>query len=383
LNSSRRGSTRVSGPPNRDALDHVRVESPLDQEIHLTDPPGLLLEDVDEELADDPPLHLRIRHSGERGEEALAGIHGDEGHLEALPEGPLYLLALPLTEQTVVDEDAGEPITKSPVDQGGGDGRIHPPAEPAHGAAVSDLGADRLHGLVDKRFDGPGSAAAADPVDEVGQDPIAVFGVDHLRVELKAENRLPGVTDRGEGRILAGGQHLEVPRQAHHPIAVTHPDPAFGTALQIREERMPGFDLQQGAAVLVVAGHLHQTTEAAGQELEPVADAEDRKLELEDRRGHVRRPRIEDARGPTREDQSGGLPRPDLVETQAVGMDLAVDALLADPPGDELCVLRPEVQDQNPVAMSIGGHRGVCLFDGGGPEEDRCGRGGRRFYSIR
>jgi hypothetical protein len=363
--------------------DGPRTEtlSMMDQEVHPTDPPRLLLEDVDEELADDPPLRLRIRHAGQRGEEALAGVHGDQRRVEALPEGPLHLLALPPAKQAVVDEDAGQPVAEGPVDQGGRDGRIHPSAQPAHGAAVSDPGANRRHGLVDEGLHGPRSAAAADPVDEVGQDPIAVLGVDHLRVELEAEDRPPGVTDRGEGGVLAAGQHLEVPRQAHHAVAVTHPAPALGAALHLREEPMPGLDLQERAAVLVAAGRLHHTPEAVGQDLEPVADPEDGKPELEDRGVQVRGPRIENARGTAGEDQPSGIPRPHLFETQAVGMDLAVDALLPDPPRDQLCVLRPEVQDQDPVAMSIGGHRGVCLF--GGPEEDRCERGVPRFYSMR
>src|SRR6185295_18897880 len=58
----------------RGALDHVRVERSLGQEVDLAQLLRLLLEDPDELVADDPPLLLGVDHAGEAGQEALPRV---------------------------------------------------------------------------------------------------------------------------------------------------------------------------------------------------------------------------------------------------------------------------------------------------------------------
>jgi hypothetical protein len=47
---------------------------------------------------------------------------------------------------------------------------------------------------------------------------------------------------------------------------------------------------------------------------------------------------------------TGGCKTPDGVERDVEGVDLAVDVLLADAPGDQLGVLATEVEDQDHVS---------------------------------
>src|SRR6516165_11210893 len=52
-----------------DALDDIGIEGALGQEIGTAQALRLLLEDVDEEAADDLALLFRVGHAGERAEE--------------------------------------------------------------------------------------------------------------------------------------------------------------------------------------------------------------------------------------------------------------------------------------------------------------------------
>src|SRR5919109_1278019 len=67
---SSRGAVR-----RRAALDDVGVEGALGQEADVLDAPGLVLEDVDEDVADQPPLFLGVGDAGQGPEEAVAGVH--------------------------------------------------------------------------------------------------------------------------------------------------------------------------------------------------------------------------------------------------------------------------------------------------------------------
>ena len=58
----------------------------------------------------DLALLLGVGHAGEFGEEALAGVNGDNVQPELLTHGLLDLGELAFAQDAVVDEDAGEPV---------------------------------------------------------------------------------------------------------------------------------------------------------------------------------------------------------------------------------------------------------------------------------
>ena len=85
-------------------------------------------------------------------------------------------------------------------------------------------------------------------------------------------------------------------------------------------------------------------------ELRAVADAEDRHAELEDApAGSSARPRRRPTIGPPESTMPIGAIARELRRSarERVRMDLAVDALLADPARDQLRVLRAEIEDED------------------------------------
>ncbi len=74
------------------------------------------------------------------------------------------------------------------MDERGGDGGVDAAGEGADDVAVAHLLADALDALGDEVRGRPVAAAAADAVEEVLDDLLALGGVDDLGVELEAEH---------------------------------------------------------------------------------------------------------------------------------------------------------------------------------------------------
>ena len=67
---------RVGRPVGRGAaFDHVGVQRALGQKLRVLDLACLGREALDERMADDPPLLLRIGDAGERAQEPSLGLH--------------------------------------------------------------------------------------------------------------------------------------------------------------------------------------------------------------------------------------------------------------------------------------------------------------------
>ncbi len=108
-------------------LDHVRVERALHQELDflaglaglLNHLPLGLFKGADELLPNDLALTLRLGNALEGGQEVLRGIHGDQLDARSGHKIMLDLFGLPLTQQAMIHEDAGQLVTDGPVDQSG------------------------------------------------------------------------------------------------------------------------------------------------------------------------------------------------------------------------------------------------------------------------
>ena len=118
----------------------------------------------------------------------------------------------------------------------------------------------------------------------------------------------------------------------------------------------PSDDRDRGRAVLAQAGVRDLAAELLRHHLESVADAEHGHAELEDAGIERRRPRLVHARRTTAEHDARGALRGDLGRGDRVRHDLAVDVGLAHAAGDQLRVLRTEVDDQDGVFAAAGGH---------------------------
>ena len=210
-----------------DALDHVRIERALRQEIGAADLLGLLVEHVDEELADGLALDLRVGDALQRAEEQVLRLHVDERDVVVVAEQRDDLLGLGCAQQAVVDEDAGELVADGLVDQHRGHGGIDAAGQAADHPAGADLGADARDGLLAEGLHGPVAPAAGDVAHEVADQLRALRRVHHLRMELHGVELPLLVRHRREGRVLGHRKHLEALRQLGDPVAVAHPDGIF------------------------------------------------------------------------------------------------------------------------------------------------------------
>ena len=117
----------------------------------------------------------------------------------AAEDFPHHLRLAP-AQHAVVDEDAGELVADGLVQQRRRHARIHAAAQAEDHLLLADLRADRLDGLLDVVAHRPVLAAAADAVDEVGEDLPPARRVDHFRMKLQAEHLLRAVLDGGVSR---------------------------------------------------------------------------------------------------------------------------------------------------------------------------------------
>ena len=101
---------------------------------------------------------------------------------------------------------------------------IHAAAQAEDDLFPADLRADFLDGLFDVIAHRPVLAAAADAVDEVGDDFPAARRVDDFGMELQAEQFPRAVLNGGEFGVLRDGDGFEAARQFRELVAVRIPD---------------------------------------------------------------------------------------------------------------------------------------------------------------
>ena len=109
----------------------------------------------------------------------------------------------------------------------------------------------------------------------------------------------------------------------------------------------PPVEGQRRGSVLALTGRGDLAAERPGHQLMAVADAEHRHPEVEQPRIDLRRALGVDRRRSPAEDQPGGPASAHLVGRHVVRHDLGVDVRLAHAAGDQLRVLRAEVDDED------------------------------------
>ncbi len=336
----------------RRRLDHVGVQRPLHQEtdvpLHV---PRRVLEHVDERMPDAAALLLGVLDSLELLEESLRRVDDAQIDAHVLLERALDLVALVQAEQPVIHEDAGQPVADGAVHECRGHGRVHAAREPADRATrlahrFLDL-RDFLLDVVPRR---PIGRAMTDPEQEVRDDLAAAAGVGHFGMEQHAVDRLRLVAEPGDGRVVAGGDDVEVGWRRHDLVAVTRPD---------RERRPRGeaseqtrfLDRDLSSAVLVRVGRRDFAPREMRDQLHAVADPQDRNAEVEHATIDSRGARLEHRVGTARENDPlrGELLHEREVRAFGGRMDLAVHVLLAHAPRDQLRELRAAIEDQDLV----------------------------------
>ncbi len=266
----------------------------------------------------------------------------------------------------MIDEDAGQLVADRLVDQHRRDRRIDAAREAADHPRLADLRADAGDLLGAEGRHRPVAPEAGDLVQEVGDELGAVGRVDHLGVEhggvvaalLVRRDRVRGV--------LRHGVDAKAFREPRHPVAVAHP---HRIALALRPDALEQGarldDLDVGAAELRRVAPLDLAAELLAERLLAVADGEDRRAAVENRRGRARAARFRNRGRPAGEDHRLGLQPREGLARPGERMDLAIDAGLAHPARDQLRHLRAEVDDEDdvvlhavPLAESVAGRNG-------------------------
>ena len=277
-----------------------------------------------------------------------------------LPENLLHRLRLARAQDAVVDEDAGELVADGLVQQRCRHAGIHAAAQAEDDLFAADLPPDFGDGLLDVIAHRPAFAAAADLVDEIGQDFLAARRVDDFGMELQAEQFLRAVLDGGERRVLGDGDRLEAARQFRELVAVRIPD--LELRRQSAEERARRIlDLQHALAVFAFLAFLDLAAEELREQLHAEANAEHRHAEAEN--GLVRQRRVLgiNRRRPAGKNDAAGLERGDFGGGRVVAQDGGIDVALADAARDDLGVLRPKIQNDDLFVHEIKTERCLCL----------------------
>ena len=102
----------------------VRIECALDEEFHVIKLIGFFLEGMNEFSADGLSLLFRFGYACKKVHEMLGCIDVDEFHVEFVCEGVDDLFSFAKTEETVIDENAGQLIADSLVDKDSGNSSV-------------------------------------------------------------------------------------------------------------------------------------------------------------------------------------------------------------------------------------------------------------------
>ncbi len=249
---------------------------------------GFVVEDRDELVADDLALGLGVGDAGELGEEALAGVDGDDVEAELLAHGLLDFGELVFAQDAVVDEDAGEAVADGAVRRARRRRWSRRRRRGRRWRGRSPTWA-RMRSMVEwmKCSGVQSGVGAADVEDEVAQQLHALRGVGDLGVELDGPDAAGFVGDAGDGVGGFGGE-FEAFGQADSALS----------PCDIQTSRVAGRPRKSGVSRTMSRLRRGRTRGPAADstlpprwcvdELQAVADAEDGHAERRAARGRLR-----------------------------------------------------------------------------------------------
>ena len=106
-------------------------------------------------------------------------------------------------------------------------------------------------------------------------------------------------------------------------------------------------------AVFALGRRLNPTAEVVDDEMESITDAQDGDSKLEEFWVGCGRVGIEDRRRTTGEDEADGFQGLDFSERNRAGQHDRKDVLLANAAGDELGILRAEIENDNCLGVHV------------------------------
>ncbi len=181
----------------------------------------------------------------------------------------------------------------------------------------------------------------------------ALARVRHLGMELHAVEAPRFIGHAGDRARLGRRHQLEAGRQLGDLVAVAHPYAQHAVAfrraeiLDALEQLRVAVRSNFGIAEFAHAARFDTPAELLRHGLHAVADAQNRHALLEHRLGRLAGRFLVGRQVAAREDDAPGAEITDEGVAYVVRVNLAVDLGFPDPPGDQLRVLRTEVEDQD------------------------------------
>ena len=252
-------------------------------------------------------------------------------------------------QHAVVDEDARQPVADGAVDEQRRDRRVDAAAQRADHAAVADLRADPRRRLLDERRHRPVAGAAADVVREVPEDLEAALGVHDLGVEQQRVER------RARRRPSPRPARWRSSRRPRSPAARPRRSRRGSPRRAVRRAR------PRRARRCAVLGHVHRRVaelalrrrrDACRRACRSSAACRSRCRAPGCRASntpgsHFGAPASDTLFGPPDRMMPTGCARANLLGRRVRRPDLRVDRQLAQPPRDQLRVLRPEIENDD------------------------------------
>ena len=160
--------------------------------------------------------------------------------------------------------------------------------------------------------------------------------------------RLPRpVLHRRHRRVGAGRDHGEAGRHGRDQVAVARPHAQLPGQRPEQGRRHDVAHLHERVAVLALRRRGHLPAERSGHQLHAVTDAKHRHAHLEQRRIAERRAGFRHALRAAGEDHADRATRGNRGRGRIEGQNLAVHRQFAQPPRDELRVLRAEIENDD------------------------------------
>ena len=338
----------------------------------------LALEHVDEGRADLLALGFGIVQTPQRLKKDIGGIDGDQARVEnvrhAARKRDFDLFTLIQAQEAVVDEHAGELIADGAIEQRGGDAGVDAAGQSEHHPFPADGRAHFCYGALDDVFCCPQAPATADVSREAAKDFGAIARMRDLGVELHAEETPRTIRHGGDRRIRGAGRDFEIRRQRHDLVAVAHPHGQPTVDPEASEQAIGAVfdDVDVRAAELALGRGFDGAAELGGQRVHAIADAEHGDPGVEHLVGNAGRRDFGHGFRAAGENHS---PRRECVDEfggQVERVYLAIHPGLAHAAGDELRVLRSEVDDQQPLIRQASLRQAII----------ECGHARRSVYAV-
>ncbi len=171
-------------------------------------------------------------------------------------------------------------------------------------------------------------------------------------MELDPEQWLVHVLERRHRRVIARRRDAVARRWSIDVVAMTHPDRRL-LSLSERLEQPATLNPHLRATVFAAIRTNDLAAREMREQLHPIAETEDRNSGLEQGGLGGRHVFVIDRVRAAGQDDALGLPFADPAHRSRRRMDFAVHVRLSHPPGDELGVLRPEVDDEDASGWSV------------------------------